>query len=88
MTPGATVELCVYYAHMASMNVYLPDDLADAVKRAELNVSRITQEAIRAELAAAGSTRWLDRIRALKPTAVGHDRALDAVKDARAELGG
>ena len=72
---------------MASVNVYLPDDLADEVKRAELNVSRITQEAVRVELAAAGATRWLHRVSSLPPTGTDHDRALAAVEDARAELG-
>lgn len=72
---------------MASVNVYLPDDLADEVRRADLNVSRITQEAVRAELAAAGTTRWLDRIASLAPTAADHDRVLEAVGDARADLG-
>lgn len=73
---------------MASVNVYLPDDLADQVKRAKLNISRITQEAIRAELAAAGATRWLSRIASLAPTEAGHDEAQEAVRNARAELGG
>ncbi|HKJ34932.1 MAG TPA: type II toxin-antitoxin system CcdA family antitoxin [Solirubrobacterales bacterium] len=72
---------------MASVNVYLPDDLADEVRRAELNVSRITQEAVRAELAAAGATRWLRQVSSLPPTEAGHDQALAAVEDARAELG-
>lgn len=72
---------------MASVNVYLPDDLADEVKRAELNVSRITQEAVRAELAAAGATRWLHRVASLPSTQADHDRALAAVKDARTEFG-
>lgn len=73
---------------MARVNVYLPDDLADEVRRAELNVSRIAQEAIRAELLAADSNRWLERVSALAPTAADHELALEAVKDARAELGG
>lgn len=80
--------MCVCYAHMTRVNVYLPDDLADEVKRAELNVSRITQEAVRAELAAAGATRWLNRVASLSPTEAGHQAALEAVKDARTELGG
>jgi post-segregation antitoxin (ccd killing protein) len=72
---------------MASVNVYLPDDLADEVKRADLNVSRIAQEAIREELATAGATRWLRRVARLSPTKAGHVRALEAVRDARAEFG-
>lgn len=72
---------------MARVNVYLPDDLADEVKRAELNVSRIAEEALRAELAAPGAARWLHRVVSLPPTKVGHDRALEAIRAARAEPG-
>lgn len=73
---------------MATVNVYLPNDLAAEVKRADLNVSRITQEAVRAELAARGATRWLDRVSSLVPTGVDHDEVLGAIGEARAELGG
>lgn len=38
------------YAH-AGVNVYAPDDLADEVRPADLNVSAITQQALRAALA-------------------------------------
>ena len=72
---------------MARVNVYLPDALAAEVKQAALNVSRITQAALRAELAAAETDRWIAQVRSLAPTAVDHDRALEAVRDARTELG-
>lgn len=35
---------------MARANVYLPDDLHERARRAELNVSELTQRAIEAEL--------------------------------------
>lgn len=73
---------------MARVNVYLPDDLAVEVKRSDLNVSRITQAAIRAELAAAAASRWFDRVEALSPTGADHDQVMAAIRDARAELGG
>jgi post-segregation antitoxin (ccd killing protein) len=72
---------------MARMNVYLPDDLAERVKRAELNVSRITQDAIRRALAGTGTDGWLERVRSLDPTDVTHARALQEVASARDEFG-
>jgi post-segregation antitoxin (ccd killing protein) len=36
--------------HMARANVYLPDELHEAARRADLNVSELTQRAIRDEL--------------------------------------
>jgi post-segregation antitoxin (ccd killing protein) len=72
---------------MARVNVYLPDDLADAVRQADLNVSAIAQEALMSALEVQASTRWLDEVSALAPSGVGHEEALDAVSAARDELG-
>ncbi len=73
---------------MARVNVYLPDELADEVRRADLNVSRIAQAALRAELAAGEAGRWLDRVDSLAPTGIDHDRVVAAIAEARSELGG
>lgn len=73
---------------MARVNVYLPDDLAEAARAADLNVSAITQDALRAELAARHRRAWLDDVRRLPPTGISHDVALAALDDAREELGG
>ncbi len=72
---------------MARVNVYLPDDLAEAARAADLNVSAITQDALRAELAARHQRAWLEDVRRLSPTGIGHDAALAALDDAREELG-
>jgi post-segregation antitoxin (ccd killing protein) len=72
---------------MARVNVYLPDDLATAARAAGINVSNLTQEALRRELAARGTDAWLARIAHLAPTEVTHADALDAVHAAREELG-
>ena len=72
---------------MARVNVYLPDELAAASRAAGLNVSRIAQDALRAALDSAATSTWLDDVRALPPTGVSHDVALDATRAAREELG-
>lgn len=70
---------------MARLNVYLPDDLAAEVKKAGLNLSAVTQEAVRRSLAARSTDSWLDTLRMPDPSArVSHDQAsaaLDAARD-------
>jgi post-segregation antitoxin (ccd killing protein) len=72
---------------MARVNVYLPDDLADASRAAGLNVSRIAQDALRAALDAAAASSWLESVRALPATGISHADALAALQSAREELG-
>ncbi|MGI8727488.1 MAG: type II toxin-antitoxin system CcdA family antitoxin [Solirubrobacterales bacterium] len=72
---------------MARISVYLPDDLAEEMKRADLNVSRLTQAAIRTALAAADTNRWLDRAGSLDETGVTHESAVAAVAAAREDFG-
>ncbi|WP_448610964.1 type II toxin-antitoxin system CcdA family antitoxin [Geodermatophilus sp. URMC 60] len=66
------------------MNVYLPDDLAAAARAAELNLSSLTQDAIRRELAARTTDAWLATLDPA-PSQVSHDEALAAVDAAREE---
>lgn len=69
---------------MARINVYVPDELADAARAAELNVSALTQDAIRTALSADSTAAWLDSLRSLEPVHVARDagqRALDAARD-------
>lgn len=72
---------------MARVNVYLPDELADAARAADLNVSRLTQEAVAAELARRSTDAWLESLDRLAPTRATHRQALDALHQARDELG-
>jgi post-segregation antitoxin (ccd killing protein) len=72
---------------MARVNVYLPDDLADAARAAGLNVSGITQAALTSALAERDTNRWLDSIARMKPTEITHAQALDALHAARDEMG-
>lgn len=44
---------------MARINVYLPDEMAETVKTANLNVSALTQNAIRVALAQGSTNTWL-----------------------------
>jgi post-segregation antitoxin (ccd killing protein) len=71
---------------MARVNVYLPDDLAGAARGAGLNVSALTQDAVRSALAARRTDAWLDGIVELNGPQVDVATVLAAVREARAEL--
>lgn len=71
---------------MARLNVYLPDELAARAKEAELNLSAVTQDAVRRSLAARSTDEWLDTLRDSNRAArVPHDKALEALESARSE---
>ncbi len=74
--------LCV----VARVNVYLPDELAAAAKKAGLNLSALTQEAVRRALAQRSTDTWLAKVATTASTQhVPHDRALDALDAERDE---
>ncbi len=73
---------------MSRVNVYLPDDLADEAKRAGLNISSLTQEAIRSSLAMQNLAQWQQRVAELDSPGVNHNKVIDAVKSAKNELEG
>jgi post-segregation antitoxin (ccd killing protein) len=72
---------------MARLNVHLPDELAELVRAAHLNVSALTQAAVETTLARQATSTWLAEVAALRPVAPSnatHDgvlAALDAVRD-------
>ena len=71
---------------VARLNVYLPDDLAAEVKKAGLNLSAVTQEAVRRSLAMRSTDAWLDTLITATPSErVPHDRAMEALDAARDE---
>lgn len=72
---------------VARLNVYLPDDLAAAARQSGLNLSAVTQEAVRATLAAGSTDAWLAMLDATAPQngSVPHHQALDALDAARDE---
>lgn len=72
---------------MARVNVYLPDQLSEAVKEAGLNVSGIAQAALAAELRNREADAWLDQVERLAPTKATHDQVIQALVEAREELG-
>lgn len=69
---------------MPRVNIYLPDDLAAAVRAAGINLSSLTQEAIRRELAGRTTDAWLAALDPA-PSPVSHDTALAALDAARDE---
>jgi post-segregation antitoxin (ccd killing protein) len=73
---------------MARVNVYLPNDLAAEAKAAGLNVSNLTQDALRSALAASRVDDWLDEVAAMRPLEISHRMVASAVALAKDELGG
>jgi len=73
---------------MARVNVYLPDDLAAEAKAMGLNVSSLTQQALRSALAASRVDEWLDGVTALPPLDITRDAVAQAVAAAKDELEG
>ena len=72
---------------MARINVYLPDELAQRVKGAGINVSNVTQQALREALGETETNEWLDQLARLPATGIGHEDALAALDAARDEFG-
>ena len=72
---------------MARVNVYLPDELAQEARSAGLNISSITQEALSRKLARSETDHWLERLDRLPRVEISHERVIEAVVAARAELG-
>ena len=70
---------------MARLNVYVPDDLATASREAGLNVSALTQEAIRVALAAEATNGWLARMPKGSSSRVTHAMVLDVLDEVKAE---
>lgn len=73
---------------MARVNVYIPDELADEARQADLNVSGLTQAAIREALGAKRVDQWLDKIALRKATGVSGHTVAAAVGAAKDELEG
>jgi post-segregation antitoxin (ccd killing protein) len=73
---------------MARVNVYLPDDLAAEAKAIGLNVSNLTQEALRSALATSRVDEWLDEVTAMRPLGISHHAVTVAVAATKDELEG
>lgn len=73
---------------MARVNVYLPDELADEARDAGLNVSSLTQQAVRSALSSMQTGEWLRKVAALPPTRAEHEDVLTALQGAKDEMEG
>ena len=71
---------------MARLNVYVPDELAEAARSRGLNVSALTQAAIAAEFARTSMQSWLASLPAVSRP-VEHDAIMAALDTARDEFG-
>lgn len=72
---------------MARVNIYLPDELAERARDAELNVSHIARDALQAELSAQAADRWLSEVRSLRRPTIDHALVQRALDETRAETG-
>jgi post-segregation antitoxin (ccd killing protein) len=72
---------------MARVNVYLPDQLAQEARAAELNISRVTQDALSSVLAHSETDRWLERLDRMPQANVSHMSVIEAIDEARSEFG-
>jgi len=80
--PSRVCIVCV----VTRLNVYLPDDLAAQAKEAGLNLSAVTQAAVRQTLAARSTDAWLSSIaQAGSAGTVTHEQVLAALDDVRDE---
>lgn len=73
--------LCV----VTRLNVYLPDALAAEAKAAGLNLSAVTQEAVRRSLGGRSTDAWLATLTPAPPNTATHDDVLDALDEVRDE---
>ena len=72
---------------MARVNVYVPDELAERARAAKVNISGVTQDALRSALAGVDTDEWLDRLERLPGNEVPHERIINALDEARDEFG-
>lgn len=77
----------MYSVCMARLNVYVPDELSERARAADLNISALTQAAITAALDRVAAQDWLADLPTGSRT-VDHTAALQALDDARDEFGG
>jgi post-segregation antitoxin (ccd killing protein) len=78
----------VYIVCIARLNVYLPDELADAIRPLEWNLSSLLQSAVRERLDTLGLDNWLSRLEPESWAAAGHGQtlaSLEAVDEGRSD---
>jgi len=77
-------DVCIVCG-MSRLNVYLPDELAAEAKKAGLNLSAVTQDAVRRLLAERSTDAWLASLSHSQSSRASHDRALESLDAARDE---
>lgn len=77
----------MYTVCIARVNVYLPDELAERARAAGVNISGVTQDALRTALAVVDTDRWLDGLEQVPGSGVPHQRVIQALDAARDEFG-
>lgn len=71
---------------MARLNVYVPDELADRARSANVNVSAVVQAALADELGRRATNGWLDTLPPLRGRRP-HEAAIRALEKARDDFG-
>jgi post-segregation antitoxin (ccd killing protein) len=72
---------------MPKVSIYLPDPLYDAVRKHDIAVSAVTQQALEAEVRRQANAEWVQRVKAREPRV---DRRIDTsalLDDVREEFG-
>jgi post-segregation antitoxin (ccd killing protein) len=72
---------------MARVNVYLPDQLAEQARLADVNVSAIAQEALARKLGVLGFRSWLVGLAELEPVLVPAESVRSALDQGREGFG-
>jgi len=70
---------------MARINVYLPDELVGVARELGLNVSALTQQAIKSHAAARSTDVWLATLQGGRNAAATHAEAMAAIDEVREE---
>jgi post-segregation antitoxin (ccd killing protein) len=65
----------------------LPTRAAGRRSAAGVNISKVAQEALSSTLARNETDRWLDRLDGLARVRVSHKKVIEAIDEARSELG-
>ncbi|ORV10874.1 type II toxin-antitoxin system CcdA family antitoxin [Mycobacterium celatum] len=71
---------------MTRINVYVPDELADRVRSADVNVSAVVQAALADELDRRATNTWLEALPPLHGRR-SHEEAIKALDEVRDEFG-
>ena len=72
---------------MVLVSLHLPDDLVEQAQAADLDVSQLTQDAIRRALNARAVNEWLDDLASLPSLGIDPAVVKEAVRSAKDDFG-